>query len=820
MIEHTEGFSMDQAIQRAIAHAVRAIPPAWPLSATVAVNPFLGQTDQSLSQTDMLLRALSGTAITMPTEYYAAKLAAGEITDTDLTAALQALSGSDGAEGKRQLVALKSTASNYIEPAIERIPTIADLAATASGIDWPGIVAERFGVWAAAYFDDGQALWAAARAKRAYTEWRAVATHDLTPEVLGLDGFGAFVAAIPDEPQRYVEQVVERLGLPAAALPSYFQQMLLSLSGWSQAARYKLWQAELAGDGDTTLADLLAIRLSFEDALYRQYQAEIKGAWEAARNRHQGLGIARPENPDAQASTGEIWQLAAEYANQRTLADIFAQNEPSKDNPLDRPKLQAAFCIDVRSEVFRRALEAQHPAIETIGFAGFFGIGATHKGFASDVSEHRLPVLLNAGVESRDGSADHQDEDRATRFTARAKRAWGRFKLAAISSFAFVEAMGPIYANRLLKDSLHLKQDSKNTSKRPELTTQLSLETRVDMAVSVLTGMGWAGREHDSIFAPFVLLVGHGANTSNNPFNSALHCGACGGHAGDVNVRLLAGLLNDQNVKTALADKGISVPADTHFVPALHDTTTDKITLFDLDDFSPQTRQSLAEVEQWFEQAGNLTRAERALRLPGADGAEHINTRSRNWAEIRPEWGLAGCSAFIAAPRKRTSGKALEGRAFLHDYHWQRDPDFTVLELILTAPVVVASWISLQYYGSSVAPNLFGAGNKLLHNVSGGMGVVEGNGGALRTGLPWQSVHDGIKLAHDPLRLAVCVEAPTDAITAILAKHDGVRALFDNNWLHLLTIDENGQLAQRYAGDLSWVNAFGDEGKKHLAVAA
>jgi hypothetical protein len=54
-----------------------------------------------------------------------------------------------------------------------------------------------------------------------------------------------------------------------------------------------------------------------------------------------------------------------------------------------------------------------------------------------------------------------------------------------------------------------------------------------------------------------------------------------------------------------------------------------------------------------------------------------------------------------------------------------------VLELIMTAPVVVASWISLQYYGSSVAPEAFGGGNKLIHNVVGGIGVVEGNGGSL-----------------------------------------------------------------------------------------
>ena len=99
-----------------------------------------------------------------------------------------------------------------------------------------------------------------------------------------------------------------------------------------------------------------------------------------------------------------------------------------------------------------------------------------------------------------------------------------------------------------------------------------------------------------------------------------------------------------------------------------------------------------------------------------------------------------------------------------------------VLELILTAPVVVASWISLQYYGSTVAPELFGGGNKLLHNVVGGIGVVEGNGGRLRAGLPLQAVSDGARLMHEPLRLSVLVEAPREAVHDILSRHEGLRA--------------------------------------------
>jgi hypothetical protein len=305
-------------------------------------------------------------------------------------------------------------------------------------------------------------------------------------------------------------------------------------------------------------------------------------------------------------------------------------------------------------------------------------------------------------------------------------------------------------------------------------------------------------------FARLIVIAGHGANVVNNPHASGLHCGACGGYSGEVNARLLAGLLNDPGVREGLVAKGIEIPADTHFVGALHDTTTDAMTLYQNDHAHASHAKDIANAVAWFEQAGKTTRAERALRLPRAASDKDIAIRARDWAETRPEWALAGCKAFVAAPRGRTSGKSLEGRAFLHDYDWKQDKDFGILELIMTAPVVVASWISLQYYGSTVAPGLFGSGNKLLHNVTGGIGVVEGNGGTMRAGLPLQSVHDGDDYTHEPVRLSVCIEAPREAMTDILKRHDGVRALFDNRWLYLFALDDAGRMAWRYDGDLQW----------------
>jgi uncharacterized protein len=779
---------MTDLLKTAIDGAIRAIPPAWPLAATVAVNPFLGQTGEGLAKTSARLARVAGTNVTMPRDWYAARIASGAMTDDDLIDALAA----SHSPLKPACLADLCAAAARPRPAPRALPTVADLAAEASGIDWPGIVSERFGAWAASWFDQGQALWSAAQTGSAYAAWRATAIRDLTPEILGLRGFARHVADAPANTVAAIARAVATLGLSEAALPTALHRLLVTLEGWAQAGRYKLWMAELEGESDTTARDLLAIRLVWEEALYVAHEAAIGERWASIIAVH-----ATPVAESADDVIDAILQEAAERAEQRALTAKLAW--PGVAPTHDRPALQAIFCIDVRSEVFRRALESTDARIQTLGFAGFFGLTASHRRFASDTPELRLPVLLTPGVHSQAGGDVDALADLDTRVKARAHRAWGRFKLAAVSSFAFVEATGPVYVAKLLGDSFIRRPARAPLEPAPQLVPALDLEAQVTAAETILRAMSLT-----SNFAPVVLLAGHGANLVNNPHASALHCGACGGYSGEVNARLVAALFNDSEVRAGLVDRGITMPADTVFVAALHDTTTDAVTVYDGDlALSPA---GLIEVRRWLGQAAVLARTERALRLPGAASGAALPSRSRDWAEVRPEWGLAGCQAFIAAPRTRTASKALDGRAFLHDYDWRADKDFKVLELILTAPVVVASWISLQYYGSTVAPRVFGGGNKLIHNVVGGLGVVEGNGGALRTGLPWQSVHDGSGYAHEPLRLTVCVEAPHDAINDILARHAGVRALFDNRWLHLFALDEDGHMALRYRGGLKWTS--------------
>jgi uncharacterized protein YbcC (UPF0753/DUF2309 family) len=775
-------------IEAASDRAVRQIPPLWPLASSVAVNPFLGQAGESLAATGARLGRVAGAPVTMPRAWYRAKVAAGQITGADLAAALAAAPG----HARPTSIAALKDAVKLDGSAPIALPTMADLVAEVTSVAWPEIVADRIGAWAAGHFDEGQALWAAPRGRSAYAAWRAFATHDLTPEIAGLAGFARHVADAPQDATAAIARAVHRLGLTEAALDLFLHRMLMTLGGWSQLARYHLWQAELAGRTDSTLADLLAIRLVWEEALYANHAGAIGARWEAVLARY-----AAPLEAPPALIIDSILQEAAERAAQRDLAAILAA--PGKAAGSGRPVLQAAFCIDVRSELLRRALESLDPGIRTLGFAGFFGLGTAHRGFASDVEELRLPVLLNPAVRSCSGGASHKTADRDARYRARAIRAWGRFKQAAVSSFAFVEATGPVHFGKLVSDSFHWRAAARTVEPAPQFDPALDLDTRAGAAEKILRAMSLT-----SGFAPLVILAGHGASVDNNPHASGLQCGACGGYSGEVNARLLAGLLNDPATRVRLTERGIAIPADTVFVAALHDTTTDEVALYDAEHLPASHSAAMKQAQAWLKAAGALARGERAPRLPRARSGGAVLKRSRDWSEIRPEWALAGCKAFIAAPRHRTAGRRLEGRAFLHDYDWRQDDGFAVLELILTAPVVVASWISLQYYGSTVAPAVFGGGNKLLHNVTGGVGVVEGNGGLLRAGLPWQSVHDGSRYIHEPLRLTVCVEAPVEAITAILERHEGVRTLFDQRWLHLVALDENGQMAWRYAGDLRW----------------
>lgn len=816
------GNASPRRLLAAAERACRRIAPLWPLRHFVAVNPFLGLTDLAFAEAARRMERIAGTRLTMPRAFYRDAIATGRIDDEALALALRRAPHPEHLPRNMATLEQVLSAAPAIRP--QPLETIADVAGDVTGHDWSSLVSERIASWAASHFDQGQASWfAPGRESNAYAAWREEAMLDLTPQVMGLRDFRRIVRSLPGTARMMISEGLMRLGVGDDVAEIYLHRLLMTLQGWAGYARYLAWQSELHGHADTTVRELLAVRLAWEVAILEAHRDNpaVTARWQHARER-----MRQPWTDDAALELDQVLQAAFEISWQRRLIGrLHTHRTPATAS---RKAVQMAFCIDVRSEVFRRALERTTPDVETLGLAGFFGMPLEYVPLGHADGNAQCPVLLAPTITVRERVRGASPDEQAVitqklRLRRRVAAAWSWFRLAAVSSFAFVESLGWIYGMKLVTDSLRAfpgshpvrpEPDAANDHLAPDITpgvlqgrvAGIDPETRVRLALGALQAMSL---RRD--FARLVVLAGHGAASVNNPHARGLDCGACGGHSGVVNARVAASVLNDPAVRRALAGQGIVIPDDTRFMGALHNTTTDAVTLFDEDDLPASHAEDLARLQQWLADAGRHARAERADALNvdgrGASIDAAIIGRSRDWSQVRPEWGLAGCAACIIAPRSRTRGLDLAGRAFLNSYDWTQDENFAVLESIMTAPMIVGAWINLQYYASTVDNPTFGSGNKVLHNIVGRLGVVEGNGGDLRTGLPLQSVHDGSKFVHEPMRMSVIISAPIEGINAVIAKHRAVRELVENGWLHLFAWPEAPAPLQRYCGSLQWETA-------------
>ena len=810
-----------ETIRLATRDACDRIAPVWPLDSFVAVNPYLGFADQPFAEAARYLADVAGERLFMPRSWFAAQLEAGRIRPDDLTAAARA-AGHDWSQAFL-------LAQVHGEDETERsLPLFAEMLDSADAPPLSEFVTEQISRYLAAHFDRGQALWPLPKPTEAlFPAWLAYTRIDRSAAAAGLRATRSHLAGVPVDPTEAIDWALARLEPPVEVLSDYLFVALKSVGGWASWCRYRVWQAEMRGETCRDLEDLLAIRLVWEaivlacqpdDTMHRRWQ-DLITQWRRNTSSERRRRTA----------IDEVLLAAAEIAFRRPLVTGMAgaRTDGTGRDPSDapaagsRPAFQLAFCIDVRSEVFRRHLEACNREIQTIGFAGFFGVPLEYQRLGETATRNHTPVLLNPACRACETADQGEPGALARQRQSRQGVAatWKHFKLSAASCFTFVESAGLSYVPRLIADTFgwHVPapapdraglNDAERKRVRPSLDcgdgAAMSEVDRVGLAEGMLKGLGLTGT-----FAPVVVLAGHGSSTVNNPHRAGLDCGACAGQTGEVSARVGADLLNDPAVRVGLADRGITVPADTLFVAAMHDTTTDDFRLLDTDNLPGSHRQRLDRLREAVARAGELARLERVVTLTGEttdapQARAELDARSRDWSQVRPEWGLAGNAAFIAAPRNRSRHLDLGGRAFLHDYDWRKDPDFSVLTLIMTAPLVVANWINLQYYGSTVDNERQGSGNKVLHNVVGGLiGVLEGNGGDLRVGLSLQSLHDGRQWRHEPLRLSAFIEAPREAIDEIIAAHEGLRQLVDNRWLTVLQIDPDGRVRRR-RGPADW----------------
>ncbi|MEZ6056122.1 MAG: DUF2309 domain-containing protein [Planctomycetaceae bacterium] len=810
---HCDDHSNRQTLEQALKHVHAIVPPLWPLADYVAVNPCVGLTDRPFLDAWQILRDVRDCDLVMPLRYFQGLLAENRLTTSDLqTAHSQCLSEYPEWYREFDLVELKAWLKNpesWKVDGVFRYRTVAEAIDQRLGSTWTSHIVNDITRHCAAHLDEGQAAWSNPWAgETLYSAWREASQLSRRMDLLGLPGFCELVSELPATPEEAVHHLLNKLAVP----PDHWREFLLcevfSVYGWGSFIRYRVREAEFAGLANDDLTGLVAIRLAYDVALAQSVDTSgplLLYPADAGRKDD----AAPPPTPPSDVLGRYALQVATEQVYRRELLQKLATRsaEPPQTT---RRILQMVFCIDVRSEVFRRNLESVDSSIETFGFAGFFGLPLEYVSIGQSQGTPHCPVLLQPGFQVHEklrGISDATEADVIQkRSNARlSRKLWKLFQSSASSCFSFVESLGLPYIAKLLSNSFcwtkpvassaddglshglrsHLGPDIHADHIHADHNHGLDAARRIDLAEGMLRNLGLTDG-----FARLVILCGHASDVTNNPYRAGLDCGACGGHSGEPNARVAAALLNDPDVRSALTTRGIIIPEETWFLGAVHNTTVDKIDLCDLHVVPATHCGDIAQVEEWFQRAGHLCRSERSSQFGSATGDE-LFRRSADWSEVRPEWGLARNASFIVAPRSRTTGLNLEGRAFMHSYDYHQDPELKVLELIMTAPMVVTNWINMQYYSSTVDPVAFGSGNKVIHNVVGQFGVLLGNGGDLMTGLPWQSVHDGRKYYHEPLRLLVVINAPRSSIQQIIDKHALVKDLVTNGWLTLIAWEED-----------------------------
>lgn len=686
--------------------------------------------------------------------------------------------------------------------------------------------------WCKLFLDKSQAVWSMPNREAGfYPAWRSLVQHDraLSHTVRKK------LKNVPEKADDALKEALLALEIPYSEIQDYLKAHLLALPGW---AGMMLWRSQQSTEEYSLVTDYLAARISMEHALIKPYLPLPEQRMEDTV-RLEPLIISwvqcgdMPINTWSQLSPTEIKaRLTLAYrfdkilrnrlwleAWEKTYEDQLMRMITSKQQPAAetvKPAVaQFAFCIDVRSEPFRHKLEKAGP-FQTFGTAGFFGLPIETGELGSKHSHNSLPVMFKPKFKVQESSPQcelkqYQQRQQATHTLG---HTFKTMKHSLVSSLLLPEVSGPwlslqtlvrsfvprsagytfrkIRETWLRKPSTELSLDHVHTL-GTESSVGFSEEEKVYYVRQALKMMGLT--EH---FAPLVVICGHGGHSTNNAYASALDCGACGGASSGFNARVLAALCNLPKVRQTLAAEGISIPKDTVFTAAEHITTLDELRWLYVPELSDAAQKAFDCIQVTLPKVSDAANAERIVKLPNLT-SHHKNPKAEahrfaeDWSEVRPEWGLAGNATFIIGERELTQECNLGGRAFLHNYNWQKDQNGAILANIISGPATVAQWINLQYYASTVAPHYYGSGNKATQTVTAGIGVMQGNASDLLTGLPWQSVmQSDQEIYHIPLRLLVVIQAPRKYVKQLLDRDYKFQQKVQNGWIRLASIDPEG----------------------------
>jgi uncharacterized protein YbcC (UPF0753/DUF2309 family) len=503
----------------------------------------------------------------------------------------------------------------------------------------------------------------------------------------------------------------------------------------------------------------------------------------------------------------------------------------------EQPTVQVVCCIDAREESLRRHLEELDPSLETFGIAGFFGVAMYYRGVGDADFSAQCPIIMTPKhwvTEEPVYSLEQSDRSRARarKFLGTVQRRFQSQSRGSIGGTIVSTLVGPLATVPMLSrilfprttammnqtarqfiappafTRLHLERSSDCLPAMPRMAKDgsiddqgvgFTLEEMIQLAERALRDIGLT-----SGFAPIVLLLGHGSSCLNNPHESAYHCGACAGNAGGPNARALAMMLNDVRVRRRLAEKGLPIPDETQFIGGLHNTATEEIMFYDLELLPTRKVKQVRAASQLLAEAARRNAHERCRRFESADlnitkndALLHVQNRSEDLAQTRPEYGNGSNAICFVGRRQRIRGLYLDRRSFLMSYDATQDTaEAAILARILAAVVPVCEGINLLYTFSAMDPAGWGSGTKLPHNITSLVGVMDGAASDLRPGLPWQGVD-----IHEPVRLLFVIEATTQTMLKLLDENSKLSDIFRNHWSHLAVIDPYTNQMYRFSKD-------------------
>ncbi len=631
--------------------------------------------------------------------------------------------------------------------------------------------------WLQAYIDEGQStITMPFRNLGFYKAWSKLVLYDKKIHSRHKEKKD-FIKNLPDNSYASIKKCLEILNIAEQEHIKFLTIILSTLSGWASYIKYlSQWsEVDKTHRYRITLEDYLAVRLSITVLLWPQAKNLLH--W------HDNIKIPNRDN-----LLDKLNHIEDSYSKS-LLTNLSLNNGYNLSNTA---KAQLIFCIDVRSEPLRRQIEFVGN-YETFGVAGFFGIAVNLTNKVTQETYPSCPVLVSPkhNIEEKLHYPDQYKKDKKSyELICTSKKLYQSVKYNFTTPLALVETIGLIsgfwlglrtFAPNL---SFLIKSYLLNKIRKPlEFIPSLDSISFEDQYLYAYNALRIIGLTYN--FSPLVVLCSHGSTSENNAYASALDCGACGGRHGSSNAKILAQILNNPQIRLRLSENGINIPQKTIFIAAKHNTATDEIEFYN----APNTDSFLSLAED-LKKAGfnnNIIRLKKLIPYQSIFSYKQKNlTFSRDWAQIRPEWGLAGNAAFIVAPRHISHSLDLDGRCFLHSYDYKQDPQGTYLNTILTAPMIVAQWINMQYLFSTINNVAYGAGSKITHNITGKIAVMQGNASDLMTGLPLQSVYINDKKSyHTPQRLITIVYAPKELIDLIVDNQPILKKIFSNGWIKL-----------------------------------